>query len=61
MLKLNGLMVYATCSILPSENQLQVAEFVKNNANFKLVKEATVSPHKTGFDGFYMAQLERIA
>jgi len=61
MLKLNGLMVYATCSILPSENQLQVAEFLKNNANFKLVKEATVSPHKTGFDGFYMAQLERIA
>jgi len=61
MLKLNGLMVYATCSILPSENQLQVAEFLKNNANFKLVKEARVSPHKTGFDGFYMAQLERIA
>lgn len=59
MLKINGQMVYATCSILPSENQLQIAEFLKNNANFKLLKEQGVSPHKTGFDGFYMALLER--
>ncbi len=61
MLKINGQMVYATCSILPSENQLQIAEFLKNNINFKLLKEQRVSPHKTGFDGFYMALLERIA
>lgn len=60
MLKINGQMVYATCSILPSENQLQIVEFLKNNANFKLLKEQRVSPHKTGFDGFYMALIERI-
>lgn len=60
MLKVNGQMVYATCSILPSENQIQVKDFLKNNTNFKLVKEKTVSPYKTGFDGFYMALLKRI-
>jgi 16S rRNA (cytosine967-C5)-methyltransferase len=29
MLKKGGKMVYATCSILPSENNLQVEEFSK--------------------------------
>ena len=32
-------MVYATCSILPSENNEQVENFLKNNPDFKLVKE----------------------
>jgi 16S rRNA (cytosine967-C5)-methyltransferase len=35
MLKKGGKMVYATCSILPSENNLQVDEFIKNNPNLK--------------------------
>ena len=57
LLKKDGLMVYATCSILPSENQDQVkAFFDKRNGEFELVKEQVISPAKTGFDGFYMAQ-----
>ena len=59
MLKVNGLMVYATCSIMPSENEDQVAIFLENNKNFKLHEDIKVSPSKSGFDGFYMALLER--
>ena len=59
ILKVNGQMVYATCSVLPSENKQQVETFLKNNANFRLLNEDHLSPHKTGFDGFYMALIER--
>ncbi|ANF49755.1 RNA methyltransferase [Chryseobacterium glaciei] len=60
ILKKGGKMVYATCSILPSENNLQVEEFLKNNADFKMVKEDKVMPSE-GYDGFYMALIERLA
>ncbi|MFC2109484.1 RsmB/NOP family class I SAM-dependent RNA methyltransferase [Bacteroidota bacterium] len=59
MVKKGGKLVYATCSILPSENQEQVAKFLANNQNYVLVKEQKVSPAKSGFDGFYMALIER--
>ena len=59
MLKVNGLLVYATCSILPSENEKQVEKFLSKNKNFKLHKDLKVSPTDSGFDGFYMALLER--
>lgn len=59
ILKKGGKMVYATCSILPSENNEQVENFLKNNPNFKLVKDEKVMP-SSGFDGFYMALIERI-
>ena len=59
LVKNNGKLVYATCSILPAENEFQVQAFLKNNENFSLVKEKKVSPFKSGYDGFYMALLER--
>jgi 16S rRNA (cytosine967-C5)-methyltransferase len=59
IIKVNGQMVYATCSILPSENTVQVQTFLKNNAHFRLLNEVYLSPHKTGFDGFYMALIEK--
>jgi len=59
MVKTGGKLVYATCSILPSENEKQVEKFLKNNSDFKLVNENKVSPEKSGFDGFYMALMER--
>lgn len=55
-----GRMVYATCSVLPSENELQVQWFLKENKGFELVKEHWENPAKEGFDGFYMALLKRI-
>ncbi|MCC6369805.1 MAG: RsmB/NOP family class I SAM-dependent RNA methyltransferase [Bacteroidia bacterium] len=60
MLKVNGSMVYSTCSILPSENEEQVKTFLTANKNFKLLKEKTLLPHE-GFDGFYMALLTKTA
>jgi 16S rRNA (cytosine967-C5)-methyltransferase len=60
MVKIGGKMVYATCSILPSENQNQVAAFLNNNKNWQLEEDKTVTAHADGFDGFYMARLARL-
>ena len=59
MLKENGKLVYATCSILPSENELQIKRFLKTEQgkNFKVEDEKKISPAQSGFDGFYMARL----
>jgi len=59
MVKEGGKLVYATCSILPSENEVQVKAFLKKHPEFTFVKDQKVSPVKSGFDGFYMALLER--
>lgn len=61
MVKLGGKLVYATCSILPSENQEQVKIFLDSNKNFTFVKDKKVLPSTSGYDGFYMALLERTA
>lgn len=59
MLKENGKLVYATCSILPSENELQIKRFLKTEQGkkFKVEDEKKISPAQSGFDGFYMARL----
>lgn len=58
ILKKGGKMIYATCSILPSENNEQVEIFLKNNPDFKLIRDEKIMP-STGYDGFYMALIER--
>ena len=59
MLRPGGLMVYATCSILPSENEEQVQRFLAENKDYKLLEERKISPANDGSDGFYMALLEK--
>lgn len=61
IVKPGGKLVYATCSVLPSENQEQIKLFLKTDSgkNFNFVKEHKVLAHESGFDGFYMALLER--
>lgn len=61
ILKPGGLMVYATCSILPSENERQVQTFLDSEAgkSFILLDEKHILPQDNGFDGFYMALLRR--
>jgi 16S rRNA (cytosine967-C5)-methyltransferase len=60
LVKKGGKLVYATCSIFPSENEDQVAKFLENHKEYKLIDESKISPAKTGYDGFYMALLEKI-
>lgn len=61
IVKPGGKMVYATCSVLPSENQEQVKKFLTTEIGkeFTFVKEQKVLASESGFDGFYMALLER--
>ncbi|WP_370101211.1 RsmB/NOP family class I SAM-dependent RNA methyltransferase [Xanthomarina gelatinilytica] len=61
MVKPAGQMVYATCSILPSENKKQMETFLTSEMgkDFTFVKDKSILSHKTGYDGFYMALLEK--
>jgi 16S rRNA (cytosine967-C5)-methyltransferase len=60
MLKKDGILVYSTCSILPSENEQQVKQFLARNKGYELEEEKRISPAESGFDGFYMAKLKRV-
>ncbi|CAM3975403.1 RsmB/NOP family class I SAM-dependent RNA methyltransferase [Flavobacterium antarcticum] len=61
IVKPGGKLVYATCSVLPSENQEQVEKFLKtdNGKKFTFIKDQKILASESGFDGFYMALLER--
>ncbi len=61
MVKPGGQLVYATCSILPSENEKQVQSFLnrENGKDFTLLKEQKILPSKSGFDGFYISLLQK--
>lgn len=66
-LKPGGVMLYATCSILPSENALQIASFLSRTPDAKLdpiaPSETTqfpgrqILPGESQMDGFYYARL----
>ena len=61
LLKLNGILVYATCSILPIENEQQIELFLKKNAVFKKIEEKKILSCESGFDGFYGCALQRVS
>ncbi len=56
-----GKLVYATCSILPAENELQVRRFLEAHAtDWTLEEEVRILPGQPpGSDGFYAARLAR--
>ncbi|MEQ1586605.1 MAG: RsmB/NOP family class I SAM-dependent RNA methyltransferase [Cyclobacteriaceae bacterium] len=61
MVKPGGLIVYSTCSLLPTENENQVEKFLESRKEqFELVEQKWIKPSE-GFDGFYMALLKRKA
>ncbi|MBL7883332.1 MAG: RsmB/NOP family class I SAM-dependent RNA methyltransferase [Bacteroidia bacterium] len=60
MTKVGGKMVYATCSILPSEGEEQIKWFINEFGDkWEFIGEKRYSPEIYHADGFYMALLER--
>ncbi|WP_133797299.1 RsmB/NOP family class I SAM-dependent RNA methyltransferase [Prosthecobacter fusiformis] len=60
LVKPGGKMVYATCSILPGENEQQVQKFLSTRGDeWTLEEEMKINPAETGHDGFYAARLVR--
>ena len=73
--KVGGLLVYATCTILPAENREVVAAFLKNHPNYEpdndveWLPEALrprlddgmlqILPHRDNMDGFFIARMRR--
>jgi 16S rRNA (cytosine967-C5)-methyltransferase len=58
MLRPGGKMVYATCSIMPSENERQVENFLANNPEYILEEMHHTWPSE-GWDGFFMARMRK--
>jgi len=58
--KSGGRLVYATCSVLPCENEDRIAAFLQSHPDFRRAGEDfRASPHSTSTDGFYAAVLGR--
>ncbi len=55
----NGKIIYATCSILPQENEQSIQFFIEQNANFCIEKSQQLLPTTYDGDGFFMACLKR--
>ncbi|MCG6326396.1 16S rRNA (cytosine(967)-C(5))-methyltransferase, partial [Vibrio alginolyticus] len=66
-LKPGGTLVYATCSITPQENVLQVKDFLARTSNAQLVGSELdnpgrqILPGEEDMDGFYYAVLTKQA
>ena len=52
-----GKLVYATCSIFPEENRMQVDNFLTSESgkDFTLAADKTYFSQESGYDGFYAA------
>ena len=61
MVKPGGKLVYATCSVLPRENERQVEVFLASDAGqgWTLEHSQRFLPQRDGYDGFYVSRLAR--
>jgi 16S rRNA (cytosine967-C5)-methyltransferase len=54
-----GVLVYSTCTISPTENELQIAAFLHANPDFARDELMTTLPHRDHTAGFFIARLRR--
>jgi len=59
VLKLNGVLVYSTCSLEPEENDQLVRRVLDASQGLRLVEEKCSLPFRHGFDGAFAAKLIR--
>lgn len=60
-LSVDGQLVYSTCTLNRKENEKQIANFLANHSNYKLISEETVMGVSENSDGFYMAKLIKVS
>lgn len=68
-LKPGGILLYATCSILPDENELQVQHFLESKSDATLIPLSAqyssvtqgrqLLPNEDAMDGFYYAKIQK--
>ena len=66
-LKPQGIMLYATCSILPQENEQQIQDFIKRHNDVEVLAidgaqgvGRQVFPGENDMDGFYFSKLKKL-
>ena len=60
LVKSGGRLIYATCSILPEENEQQVEAFLGDHDSFtRIGDDLRLYPHTHDTDGFYGAVLQK--
>lgn len=59
-LKVGGILVYSTCTILRRENEDVVNKFLAENKNFELLETKNFLPHIDKTDGFFCAKLTKM-
>ncbi|HQC54351.1 MAG TPA: transcription antitermination factor NusB [Clostridia bacterium] len=68
--KVGGILLYSTCTILKAENEKIISAFLKENPNFVLDKnpnlepkdgEVQMLPINEGEEGYYIARLRKVA
>lgn len=60
-LRLNGILIYSTCSLNKKENEDVCDKFLAENNNFEKVDDyITLWPHKNGTDGFFIAKFKKV-
>jgi 16S rRNA (cytosine967-C5)-methyltransferase len=60
MLKPRGSILYSTCSLETEENQEVVAQFLRENNQFKIEEERQLLPFRDQVDGAYVAMLKSV-
>lgn len=60
LLKVNGTLVYSTCTMSKKENENQIIKFISKHKDMKKVYEKQIFPFDYNSDGFYIAKLVKV-